>query len=52
MTWLYDSMQAGKAIVQEVETLDAALKKSAPADECRELVRQIQHDMSQLLATP
>lgn len=43
--------QAGKAIVKEVETLDIALKQSKPADECRQLVRQIRHDMSELLAT-
>ncbi|KAL0040799.1 hypothetical protein WJX79_005776 [Trebouxia sp. C0005] len=46
------SPQAGKAIVQEVETLDTALKLSKPADECRQLVRQIRHDMSELLAMP
>ncbi|DBB07524.1 hypothetical protein WJX82_004274 [Trebouxia sp. C0006] len=46
------SPQAGKAIVQEVESLDTALKLSKPADECRQLVRQIRHDMSELLAKP
>lgn len=46
------SPQAGKAIVQEVESLDTALKLSKPADECRQLVRQIRHDMSELLAMP
>lgn len=45
------SPQAGKAIVEEVETLDAALKKSKPADECRQLVKQLRHDMSELLAS-
>ena len=45
------AMQAGKAIVQEVEKLDAALKKNRPAEECRQLVRQIRHEMSELLAS-
>lgn len=46
-----DEPQAGKAIVKQVETLDLALKQEKPADECRKLVRQIRHDMTQLLAT-
>lgn len=51
LMWVMRVMQAGKAIVKEVETLDIALKQSKPADECRQLVRQIRHDMSELLAT-
>ena len=45
-------MQAGKAIIKQVETLDLALKQEKPADECKKLVRQIRQDMTQLLATP
>lgn len=47
-----DTPQAGKAIVHQVEVLDTALRKSKPAGECKQLVQQIRHDMSKLLASP
>lgn len=42
-------MQASKAIISEVESLDAALKKTKSPEECRQLVQQLRHDLTALI---
>lgn len=42
-------LQAAKAIVGEIESLDAALKKTKSAEECRHLVQQLRQDLIALV---
>lgn len=42
-------LQAAKAIIGDVETLDAALKKTKSAEECKQLVQQLRHDLIALV---